>query len=167
VVCKVAQLGWIMLALNGPVLAVTVGQPAPAISGPDLQTGEPISLEQLRGRVVLVDFWASWCAPCLHSLPMYEALRAEIGAENFEILAINVDEDLDSARRFLERRRIRLFIVHDDGTIATAYAPPTMPTSYLLDRNGVIDTRNVGFRPEELDALRERIHALLETTDDP
>jgi thiol-disulfide isomerase/thioredoxin len=98
-------------------------------------------------------------------LPLYEALRAEFPQTDFEILAVNVDEDLDSAQRFLARHPVSYMLVHDDGSIASSYAPPTMPTSYLVDRNGQVVARHLGFRPTDLDKVRVQIRYLIEADD--
>ncbi|MFP5305934.1 MAG: TlpA disulfide reductase family protein, partial [Gammaproteobacteria bacterium] len=90
--------------------SATVGEPAPPAAGAALAGDGMVTLSALRGRWVLVDFWASWCGPCKLSLPALEALRTELHAqgyrERFEILAINVDTDPELGRRFLKVRPV-------------------------------------------------------------
>lgn len=144
-----------------------VGAPAPALSGPALTGDAQIDLSELRGRVVLVDFWASWCAPCLKSLPAYESLRAEFARADFEIVAVNVDEDPADARAFLSKVALTFPLLRDDGSLAAAWAPKTMPTSYLVDRDGRIAHRHLGWREGDLDALRTQVQALIGELDAP
>ena len=147
--------------------AANVGQTPPALTGMDLQSGQAVDLEALHGRVVLVDFWASWCAPCLKSLPLYQTLREEWPRADFEILAVNVDEDVADARDFLSRVQVEFPIVHDDGRLASAWAPPAMPSAYLIDRDGRIHSRHLGFRPGDIDGLRNEVRHLIEARDAP
>lgn len=148
-------------------LAAKVGDTPPAVAGADLQSGQPVDLAALRGRVVLVDFWASWCAPCLKSLPLYAGLRDEFARGDFEIIAINVDEDVGDAKAFLQRVGVQFAIVHDDGSLASAWSPPTMPTSFLIDRQGLVHSRHIGFKPGDIDALRTEIRSLIEASHAP
>ncbi len=147
--------------------AVSNGDTPPAVTGADLQNGQPVDLAALRGRVVLVDFWASWCAPCLKSLPLYASLRNEFARSDFEIIAINVDDDLADAQAFLKRVEVQFPIVHDDGGLAGAWSPPTMPTSFLIDRQGLVKSRHIGFKPGDIDALRTEVRSLIEAHDAP
>lgn len=153
--------------ISQPAFAVGIGETPPEVNGADMQTGLPVDLAALRGRVVLVDFWASWCAPCLKSLPLYAGLRDEFARGDFEIIAINVDEDVGDAKAFLQRVGVQFAIVHDDGSLASAWSPPTMPTSFLIDRQGLVHSRHIGFKPGDIDALRTEIRSLIEASHAP
>lgn len=146
-------------------LAANVGETPPATAGADLRSGEPVDLAALRGRVVLVDFWASWCAPCLKSLPLYAGLRDEFARDDFEVIAINVDEEAADAQAFLQRVDVQFPIVHDDGSLASAWSPPGMPTSFLIDRQGLVHSRHIGFKPGDIEALRSEVRTLVEAHD--
>lgn len=154
---------WIPLS----AIAAGIGETPPAVNGTDLQNGQPVDLAALRGRVVLVDFWASWCAPCLKSLPLYARLRDEFPREDFEIIAISVDEDAADAQAFLKRVDVQFPIVHDDGSRASAWSPPGMPSSFLIDRQGLIKSRHIGFKPGDIDALRDEVRTLIEASHAP
>lgn len=156
---------YLLLWLPLAAAAVAPGDPAPAIRGADLRTGAAVDLAELRGSVVLVDFWASWCAPCLKSLPLYQRLHDEFPRADFEIVAVNVDEDPADALAFLARVKVGFPTLHDDGSVASAWAPPTMPTSYLVDRDGRISSRHIGFKPSHIDALRSELRALIGARD--
>ncbi len=161
---------WVLLALLG-VLAVPAatagvqaGQQAPALVLPLLSAGRPalFELASLRGRVVYVDFWASWCGPCRVSFPQLEQLRQELGPRGFEVLAVNVDEAEPDALRFLEEVPVSYPVVRDgSGDSPRTYGVPGMPTGYLLDRTGTVRLIHQGYRRSDGAALRGAIIELL------
>jgi thiol-disulfide isomerase/thioredoxin len=145
-----------------PALALEEGDVAPAWSAPALAGGAPVSLAAARGKVVYLDFWASWCAPCRTALPAIEELRREFPAEAFTVLAVNVDREPEAARRFLARNPVGYPSATDpEGRIPASFGLETMPTSYLIDREGVIRYVHRGFQRGDVAALRARIAALV------
>lgn len=141
---------------------VAVGQAAPAVSLPALSGAGEMSLESLRGKVVYLDFWASWCGPCRVSFPQLEQLRHELGPDGFEVLAINVDEEEADARQFLADVPVSYPVVRDgEGITPQTYGILGMPTGYLIDRQGVVREIHQGFRKSDGDKLRTAIIALL------
>ncbi len=143
---------------------VQVGQSAPPISLPliAIDTPELLTLDSLRGKVVYLDFWASWCGPCRVSFPQLEALREELGPRGFEVLAVNVDEFEPDALRFLEDVSVTYPVVRDgDGVTPAIYGILGMPTGYLIDRAGTIRLIHQGYRKSDGAALREEIIELL------
>jgi thiol-disulfide isomerase/thioredoxin len=122
-------------------------------------SGEPLDLERLRGKVVVVDFWASWCEPCRHSFPWLNEMQVKYADRGLVIIGVNVDRDSAQAQRFLRETPARFRIVYDPaGALATRYDVPGMPSSYVIDRNGDIVARHIGFRT----ALRQDREAELQ-----
>jgi peroxiredoxin len=155
-------LALLLLLSAGAAGATEIGKPAPAFSARALAGDKNHSLAQYRGKVVFLDFWASWCGPCTTSLPMLEELRREFPADAFQILAVNVDKDPGKARAFLARFPIGYPSVSDpEGKLPETYGLSTMPSSYLIDRQGVVRYVHEGFRPKDIDEIRARIRELL------
>ena len=151
-----------LLLWAAAVPALEEGGRAPDFTAPRLDAPGSLSLAGYRGKVVLVDFWASWCAPCLVSLPLYEELRRELPAGEFAVLAVNLDREPAAARRFLEERGVGFPSVSDpEGRIPESFGLDTMPTSYLIDRSGRVRHVHEGFRRGDIADLRERVKALL------
>jgi peroxiredoxin len=150
------------LLLCSDALAADVGQKAPEFKAPALDGRSKLALSAYRGKVVYLDFWASWCPPCLTSLPQLEEMRKQLPSDQFQILAVNVDQDPQKARKFLERTKIGYPTATDPrGTIPASFGIETMPTSFLIDRNGVIRYVHHGFRKGDIESLRERISQLI------
>lgn len=125
-----------------------------------LQAG---GLEQYRGKVVYIDFWASWCVPCRTSMPLLSLVRDELKQKGFEVIAVNLDDDLDKAKEFLLKRPVSYPVVYvPDGTISALYQVQGLPTSYLIDRQGVLRFVHQGFREGDLPIIRQEIESLLE-----
>ncbi len=140
------------IATSQSAWPIEPGAVAPATAGAGLIDGKPTSLASLRGRVVLLDFWASWCGPCKLSLPELEQLRGELHAmgyaQRFEVLAVNVDTDAKAATRFIDRHPVTYPLLADpDGRLPQAYALPTMPSSYLIGADGKIVEVHSGYKP--------------------
>ena len=150
-------------ALASASLAIEEGQRAPGFSAPHLTAkAPPVNLSDYRGKVVYLDFWASWCPPCLTSLPLLNELQREFPDDRFQVLAINVDNDLGKARKFLRKRPVDYPSASaPKGRIPESYGLKTMPTSYLIDEDGVVRMVHAGFRTEDLPKLREEIGKLV------
>jgi cytochrome c biogenesis protein CcmG/thiol:disulfide interchange protein DsbE len=149
------------IAVSGAASATGVGETAPPFALPT-STGEPVTLDKLKGRVVYVDFWASWCGPCRRSFPWMNELQQKYGERGLTIVGINVDKRRPDAQRFLQQTPAAFSIVYDEtGKTPEAYAVKGMPSSYLIDPTGKVVAVESGFRDEQKVPLEERIRALL------
>jgi cytochrome c biogenesis protein CcmG/thiol:disulfide interchange protein DsbE len=141
--------------------AANPGTPAPPFAL-STATGETVALAALRGRVVYVDFWASWCAPCRRSFPWMNGMQARYAGEGLAVVGVNVDKRRADAERFLRDTPASFTIVYDgEGATPAAYDVRGMPSSYLIDRQGNIAAVEEGFHDERRVALEARIRALL------
>ncbi len=101
--------------------------------------GVPLSLKQLRGKVVLVNFWATWCEPCITEMPSLQRLRDQLGPSGFEVLAVNYQEGPARIGAFIQKMNLTLPVVRDtDGSVARSWRARVFPASYLVDRTGNI-----------------------------
>ena len=151
------------LLVSGTALGVSVGDLAPGFVLPVLGSKATRSLSESHGKVRYIDFWASWCPPCLVSVPAIVTLQEELGGERFEVIAINVDEQIGDALKFLERHPTNYDSLSDPrGETAEAYALLGMPTSFVLDPEGHVTLVHVGFRRGDMKAIRAHIIALLD-----
>ena len=140
---------------------VAPGQPAPGVSLPSA-SGQAVSLASLKGSVVLVDFWASWCGPCASAFPNIENLFQDYHPRGFEVLAINLDEQRDAADRFLADRPHAMTVLFDPkGTSARAFGLAGMPSSYLIGRDGRVRFVHTGYSSGTLESYRREIEQLL------
>ena len=121
-----------------------------------------ISLESYRGRVVYVDFWASWCVACKTSFPWMNDVHARYVDQGLEIVAINLGEQPADAKKFLEHTRPQFTIAYDpEGTSAVDYRVKAMPSSYLVGRNGELIWQHFGFRSKDTDVIEAQIRSAL------
>lgn len=149
-------------ALPMGAAALDEGDPAPAFSAPSLFGDGNVDLSQYRGKVVYLDFWASWCGPCLKAIPEIEEMRAEFPADQFQVVAVNLDQKARKAMRFLEKNPIGYPSAADPkGRLPGKFGLETMPTSYLIDRDGVIRYVHRGFSRGDGSRIREEIRMLL------
>ena len=140
---------------------VVVGQAPPPLSLQDLE-GNPVDLSSVMGKVVVVDFWASWCGPCQVELPLLAAMQAQHAEAGLKVLAVNVDTNPALRDRFLTRRPLALTVLDDSAQHAVAaYAIDKMPTTIVLDRQGKVHAVHQGFDKESFAALRSEVGDLL------
>ncbi len=138
-----------------------VGRPAPMFEATTM-TGQPLSLNDLRGRVLLVDFWASWCEPCREEFPEFEAMYRDLRDRGVEIIAVSVDRKRENAEAFLAKHPATFPVIHDpDRAIADRFKPRAMPTAYVIDQAGVVRFVHLGYQREYLAKYREEITRLL------
>ena len=133
---------------------------------PDIQTldikNQPFSLADQKGKVVLLDFWATWCPPCRESLKHYEAIQNRYGTENVKVVAITSEESRDQVIDYVNKLSLSFVVIHDeDGSITEKFQPQTMPTALILNQAGEIVERFEGFVSGDQDKIESSVRRLL------
>ena len=150
---------------SSPSDGAIVGKPAPDFAVATVANGSgKVSLAELRGKVVLVDFWGTFCEPCKKSFPKLQDLNTKYGASGLKIVAISEDEADDKSKipDFAGTYGAKFPLGWDeDKSIATSYKPKTMPSSFLIDKNGVIRYAHVGYHDGEEAEVEKEIKDLL------
>ena len=164
-VMKISILSALVLAMlswgTGAASAAEAGQPAPNLALPNAQ-GSVVTLDTLRGQVVYVDFWASWCGPCRRSFPWMNEMQQKYGGKGLAIVAVNVDKKRADAEKFLAQFPATFPVVFDEaGTSPAAFGVKGMPSSYLIDARGNVVFVERGFVDEHRAELEDRIKSLL------
>jgi len=149
-----------LLALAGAVHATTAAA-APNITMVSADGGSE-HLADLGGKVVLIDFWASWCIPCRTSFPAIDTLQRELGARGLVVVALNLDEQRKNADAFLAERPHVMRVAFDPkGDAARAFALQAMPSTVVIDRGGRIRYRHMGYTDKTAAQYRAEVLELL------
>jgi len=144
------------------VLALEKGSPAPAFELPTNEGG--VKLENYRGKVVYLDFWASWCGPCRESFPWMNAMQSKFGTQGLQIIGINVDAKIEDGQRFLAKLPASFVVPFDPaGTIPRLYGVKGMPTSIVIGRDGTVVSQHTGFKKADQSELENAIRLALES----
>jgi thiol-disulfide isomerase/thioredoxin len=121
-----------------------------------------IDLKDFRGRVVYLDFWASWCAPCLQSFPWMQAMQAAYERRGLTVIAVNLDHYRKDAERFLAKFHPNFDVRFDpQGDVAEQFMVQGMPTGVIIDRHGVLRFTHIGFRPADQAAYEDQLRQVL------
>jgi thiol-disulfide isomerase/thioredoxin len=145
---------------SASAVAQEVGSRAPMFEV--ATAAKPVRLGDLKGQVVYVDFWASWCAPCKQSFPFMNEMQAKYGPRGFTVIGVTVDRNRADADKFLAATPAKFTIGYDpEGKVAELYKPKGMPTSFLIGADGKIRSVHVGFKEGDRDALEREIQSAL------
>lgn len=139
----------------------TLGKPAPDFTLGGLSSQDSVTLSALRGKVVFIDFWASWCVPCRQLMPRIAEIKMKF--PQAEIIAVSVDNNRDKAITFLRQVGTGLRAVHDEKRkVSDAYDVQRMPSSFLVDARGVLRFRHDGYSAKTLETVEREIQLLLD-----
>lgn len=163
----------IRLSVVALVLASLLTIPAlaaPPKDAPDITltalSGRTLRVADLKGKVVLLDFWASWCIPCRRSFPEVDALHRELESKGLVVIAVNVDEQQKNAYTFLEKFPHTMTIAFDPkGTVAQAFNLQAMPSTMIVDRAGHIRFTHQGYTEKTIGQFRTEVLQLLAETE--
>lgn len=159
-----ALLAVVTLASAGH--AAAIGDQAPSFTLPTL-SGETVSLDAFKGQVLLLNFWASWCAPCQEELPAFQAIHTKYRERGFSVVGINIDKKQANAEKTVRRFGLSFPIALDpDSATIRAYKGRSMPISYLVDQQGVIRQVFFGFNPKKLSGIEIAIEEALDAATD-
>ena len=165
IAAAVAVLVVLAVVFSDPQESTPIGQgsPAPDFALPNIDGGQS-TLADYHGKVVLLNFWATWCKPCQDEMPDMERLYNSLREQGFELVAISVDDAVEPVVAFRDQYKLTFPILHDiDMTVANAYQTHRYPESLLIDRDGKVISRFVGPRdwddPMYVDRIRELLTA--------
>ncbi len=137
--------------------------PALFVVAPGAIAETSFDLERYRGKVVVLDFWASWCVPCRRSFPWMNEMQEKYAEQGLMIVAVNMDAEPELAQAFLQEYPAHFELIEDrEGELARKFDVIAMPSSYVIDRNGEIVKRHLGFkvkRQDEYEALIKEVLA--------
>mgnify|MGYP000229219936 CR=1 FL=1 len=160
---KLLLLGIIGLMPVASLQSAEVGQPLSKCSLSKFSNSQQLlELNQFAGKVLYLDFWASWCPPCAKSFPFLNELHQSYHRDGLQVIGINLDEEPGEAEKFLVEHPAEFTIASDPTKqCIKSLGVTAMPSSYLIDRNGIIRHIHLGFRAGETEELREKAKQLL------
>jgi peroxiredoxin len=166
-ILRIAALCWLGATVSAPRaadLSVWTGGPPPALALKDLD-GRLHRLSDYRGKVVLVNFWATWCAPCRDEMPSIQELKRKLGGRPFAVLAVNLDEPESRIRNFLAQMKVHFTVLLDpERQVARAWQARVLPASFVIGPDGRIRYSLVGEINWDHDHVVSRIAELMPST---
>ena len=158
-VVLVSSLGLLLSCGYRPETVVNIGQPAPSFKLPDMD-GNEISLENFKGKIILLDFWATWCTPCRMTMPVVEKLSKEY-QDDMVLVAVNMREAKDVVEEYAFEQAIgSLIALDEEGTVSNTYGAYAIPMQFLIDRYGVVRHIQTGYGSNMASQMRAQIEQL-------
>ncbi len=149
------------IAVASPAIALDKGSAAPAFELPGLDG--PVKLSSYQGKLVYLDFWASWCGPCRQSFPWMNELQAKYGAQGFQIIGVNLDAKNEDAHKFLAATPAHFILAFDPkGVTPRSYGVKGMPSSVLIGPDGKVIFEHRGFNNADRPELESKIKSALQ-----
>jgi thiol-disulfide isomerase/thioredoxin len=144
-----------------PSLAVAPAKPAPQFKLASM-AGKPVSLDQYKGQVVMINFWASWCGPCRQEMPILEKLHGKYKPMGFSMIGVNVEPDSNLATNWLKTTPVTFPILFDTKSeVSKLYAVAGMPSTVIIDRKGNLRWLHRGYKPGDENEYLDQIRALV------
>ena len=151
-----------LLIFNAPNTHQLIGKNAIDFTAPSLAGGK-VTLDDLRGQVVVLNFWATWCGPCQQELPEFERLQKRQEERGLKVITVSVDSNPKNAQSFVKRNNLQLTALWDyKKRLASAYDVEAMPSTYVIDRYGVIRYVHKGYSPAEFKRIVMETNKLLD-----
>jgi peroxiredoxin len=166
---RMKTVGWIKRCAMAALITATTAfgaaggdaGPAPGFSLTAL-SGEPATLSQYKGQVVMVNFWATWCGPCQQEMPLLDQMYKKYRPAGFTLLGVNVDKEAPAVRELLARKPVSFPVLLDPANqVSKAYHVDDMPSSVLIDRKGEIRYVHRGYKPGDENEYQDRIRQLI------
>jgi thiol-disulfide isomerase/thioredoxin len=152
----------LLVVANQNVFAVDSGASLPECTLETMGNKQNLSLSQYKGKVLYVDFWASWCGSCAKSFPFLNEMHEQLKDKGLQIVGVNLDENVDDAKAFLAKYPASFTVAADvSKQCAKYFAVKAMPSSYLIDRKGIVHHVHLGFKPGEAQEIRLLVEKLL------
>ena len=162
-----SPLASVVLVATGMLIALPAGAGSTmSVAAPvfDLPTraGGRIRLEDLRGQVVMINFWASWCGPCRQEFPILDRMYRKYAPMGFSLVAVNVESDTTDAERFLSQLPVSFTVAYDhDNLVSGEYGVSAMPTTLIVDRKGQVRWLHRAYKPGDEDEYLNQVRAML------
>jgi len=125
-------------------------------------SGNEVSLSDFKGKVVMLDFWATWCPPCVKAVPELIALHEKYKAQGFEVIGISMDHSVTDARNFVKDKIIPYTVLMTDSKVEKQYGVINIPVTFLIDRSGKVVKKHLGFAPGVGEQIEKEIRLLIE-----
>lgn len=161
-IARLAARGMAVLLLTLPALAAAPNPQAPDFKL-DSRAGTPVSLSQLKGQVVMINFWATWCGPCRQEMPHLESMYKKYNKMGFTLLGVNVEPDSKAANDFLAKQTPVTFpILYDtESKVTSLYNVNSMPSTVFVDRKGNVRLLHRGYKPGDENEYLDQIRTLI------
>ncbi|MEI8572116.1 TlpA family protein disulfide reductase [Methylomonas sp. EFPC1] len=151
-----------LIAHCSMVLSAEIGSSVPSCPATSAYRTNRLDISAYKGKVLLIDFWATWCGPCRKAMPFLNGLRNEQLKDGFEVIGINVDEDIEAAQEYLKSAAVDYpMSFNPEGDCPRIFGVTAMPSSFIVDKQGRIRMIHLGFRDEDKEGLRKQITQLL------
>lgn len=156
-----AALLTLLAGLSPPALAAGASEPAPDFELP-LRGGGSVKLSALRGQVVMINFWASWCAPCRQEFPILDEMYRKYQPMGFTLVGVNVESETGDAERFLASMPVSFPVAFDsENSVSGQYGVSAMPTTLLVDRKGNVRWLHRAYKPGDENEYLDQVRRLL------